>query len=101
MKVDNSIKKLGDISVGDPRLCPQHESGKARKNEAPSDSVQLSAASLKLQTLFDRSGQSIFDSKKVEEIKLAIAEGRFQVNPGKIADGLLAEVRDLLQSRKR
>jgi negative regulator of flagellin synthesis FlgM len=34
--------------------------------------------------------------ERVAEIKRAIAEGRFQVNPERIADGLLQSVRDML-----
>jgi negative regulator of flagellin synthesis FlgM len=38
----------------------------------------------------------IVDTERVAEIKRAIAEGRFQVNPERIADGLLQSVRDML-----
>lgn len=37
-----------------------------------------------------------FDAKKVEQIKAAIANGQFQVNPGKIADSLISSVQGLL-----
>lgn len=36
------------------------------------------------------------DANRVAEIKRAISEGRFQVNPDRIADGLLQSVRDML-----
>lgn len=39
------------------------------------------------------------DSKRIEEIKQAIAEGRFQVDSAKVADRLLGSARDLLLTR--
>lgn len=36
------------------------------------------------------------DVARVAEIKQAISEGRFQVKPERIADGLLASVREML-----
>jgi negative regulator of flagellin synthesis FlgM len=42
----------------------------------------------------------VFDTKKVEEIKAAIAGGQFQVDSAKIADGLIDSVRDMIQKRK-
>ena len=37
------------------------------------------------------------DTKRVSEIKDAISKGNLSVDPGKIADGLIQTVRDLLQ----
>ncbi|MDN0073322.1 flagellar biosynthesis anti-sigma factor FlgM [Crenobacter sp. SG2303] len=37
-----------------------------------------------------------FDAGKVEAIRSAIAAGTFEVNPGAIADGLIASARELL-----
>ena len=42
------------------------------------------------------STQSDFDAARVARIREEISAGRYQVNTGKIADGLLATVRDLL-----
>lgn len=42
----------------------------------------------------------IVDTERVAEIKRAIAEGRFQVNPERIADGLLQSVRDMLATER-
>lgn len=39
------------------------------------------------------------DSKRIDEIKRAIAEGRFEIDSAKIADRLLGSARDLLLSR--
>ena len=38
-----------------------------------------------------------FDSGKVEAIKQAIRDGQFSVNPGAIADKLLASVEEFLK----
>ena len=38
----------------------------------------------------------VVNAERVAEIKRAIAEGRFQMNPERIADGLLQSVRDML-----
>jgi negative regulator of flagellin synthesis FlgM len=63
------------------------------------DTVRLSSQG---QALAGAAGASaVFDSKKVERIKSAIADGQFKVNSEKVADSLLETVRDLLHSRKR
>lgn len=68
----------------------------------PSINVQISPLSSQLQALQSaQASGAVFEAKKVEEIKLAISEGRFQVNSEKVADGLLETVKDLLNARKR
>jgi len=42
----------------------------------------------------------VVDTQRVEEIKQAISDGRFKVNPDVIADRLLETVRELIQSQK-
>ena len=40
-----------------------------------------------------------FDAGRVAQIRESISAGRYQVNTAKIADGLLASVRELLSNR--
>lgn len=58
-------------------------------------STQLQAAQATSST------DAVYSSGKVEAIKLAITEGRFQVNSEKVADGLLDSVSELLNSRRQ
>lgn len=59
------------------------------------DRVDVSAAASEL----GAAGAGDFDQAKVEAIRTAIAEGRFTVNAGKIADGLIADAAALLAPR--
>lgn len=42
-----------------------------------------------------------FDTEKVEKMRQAIADGSFQVNPGAIADKLIANAQELLGKSSR
>ncbi|MEB0135253.1 flagellar biosynthesis anti-sigma factor FlgM [Actimicrobium sp. CCC2.4] len=98
MKIDDSFKKTGAVGVSTTPAKASSSKG-AEKTEAvntaaTSDSVKISAQAQAL------GGTSTFDVKKVNEIKAAIASGTFQVNPEKVANGLIDTVKDLLSSRK-
>ena len=75
--------------------------GGATTQPAASDSsgsgapVQLSDLSSRLSQLESQFPQSSFDAAKVSEIRNAIAEGRYQVNAGAVADKLLASAAQL------
>ena len=63
---------------------------------AETERVQLSDLGAKLSQLENQFSGSDFDVKKVEEIRNAIAEGRFKVNADAVADKLLSSVSELL-----
>ncbi|MBI3228625.1 MAG: flagellar biosynthesis anti-sigma factor FlgM [Burkholderiales bacterium] len=103
MKISDSVKGTPGLPVSQPQTqastAKNAEKASTASVPAATDSVRLSP---QLQSLEGKiASSSVFDSKKVEKIKLAIADGQFQVNSEKVADGLLETVKDLLHSRKR
>ncbi len=100
MKINDTLKSTPGLPAASTPAAGARGADKAASaNAAPTDSVRLSSQG---QALANAVGASaVFDTKKVERIKLAIADGQFQVNSEKVADGLLETVRDLLHSRKR
>lgn len=96
----NSTQGLPTTSPSAPRADKAGENTKAATT--PSINVQISPLSVQLQTMQrTQASGAVFEAKKVEEIKLAIAEGRFQVDAEKVADGLLETVKDLLNARRQ
>lgn len=99
MKIDGN-PKIGGGRV--PASPAQPTRGNAitgnRMPAAPStpDGAQVELSGTALGT---QSNVEVFDADRVSQIRQAIAEGRFQVNPERIADGLLASVRDMLTRR--
>jgi negative regulator of flagellin synthesis FlgM len=71
---------------------------KTADSGAVSDSVQLSSGA---QALAASTSTGVFDAKKVEAIKAAIANGTFQVDASKIADGLIDSVKDFIPQKRK
>lgn len=96
------------IDSNKPASTPSTPSGtaRARTGQGGAASVAPSGAGAAKTTEATLSGTQnvesvlastpVVDVERVAEIKRAIAEGRFQINPERIADGLLQSVRDML-----
>jgi negative regulator of flagellin synthesis FlgM len=100
MKIDNSAKTVG------PAASPATSRAPATRATATSAATPVAAAA-QSSTVLSGSMQSVsgtdgaFDAKKVAEIRLAISEGRFQINSERIADGLISSVREMLGQGRR
>jgi len=89
VKIDNSTKAVTPSPTSPSRTrgnAPAAAAGSAQGTQ-----VQLSTASTQLQ-----GADGVVDVARIAEIRQAIAEGRFQINPERIADGLIDSVRQML-----
>lgn len=96
MKIDDAAKTTASIGIA----ANQTRAGRGTEKTgtakaAATDTVSLSAQSQSLAGVSN--DNAVFDVSKVQEIKDAIASGRFQVNAGKVADGLIDTVKDLIR----
>lgn len=111
MKINDSIKS--SVSLATDKASTEKTSAskldaainkKAEKTQADlkdSGNVTLSPLSAQLKLLEAKVNASkVFDAEKVDAIKSAIASGQFKVDSGKVADGLINTVKDLLTAQK-
>lgn len=97
MKINSAVNSVGPApDSGQPRAPA------AQRPAAPAgrtaEQVAISPLSAKLQEVEASLGsEPVVNAQRVSEIKQAIAEGRFKINPEKIADGLLSSVRQMLE----
>ncbi len=99
MKIDNSVNPLGGQPStrrnGAAKASPETSSSSA--SSAETSGLALSPLSARLQEVSaGMANTPAVDTARVAQIKQAISEGRFQVDSGKIADGLIASVRQML-----
>ncbi len=103
MKINDSIKQPVDLTASKLGDNAGKKAGKATSGASTSsaDSVTLSTLSSQMKSLEAKvASAEVFDAEKVDAIKSAISSGQFQVDSGKVADGLIATVRDLLSTQK-
>lgn len=92
MKINSAIPSLGNTPESGRTRGPA--STPVRPEGDAGERVDISSLSAQLQEV--GGSEAPVNAQRVAEIKLAIAEGRFQINPERIADGLLSSVRDML-----
>ncbi|MFC5476024.1 flagellar biosynthesis anti-sigma factor FlgM [Paraherbaspirillum soli] len=102
MKIDQTANPLNSVpspAKAQPAKDVAPPAAASVSTPLPANLSSLTAQVRQLQTQLAQPGSGDFDTAKVTEIRQAISDGRYQVNPEKIADGLLDTVRDLLGKR--
>ena len=106
MKINDSIKNVAGLGV-DKATTGKANSAKPNGPQASqvetksTESVTLSPMASQLKSLEEKvAASNVFDAEKVEAIKSAIASGQFKVDSDKVADGLIASVKDFLSTQK-
>ncbi|HEU0189136.1 MAG TPA: flagellar biosynthesis anti-sigma factor FlgM [Gallionella sp.] len=104
MKIDKPGKQLPTYPISE---VPARATGSKSKSSTPtapqqsgSTSVSLGSTAAQLQSIESSMANiPVADAAKVAEIKQAISNGHFRVNPEVVADRLLETVRDLIDNR--
>jgi negative regulator of flagellin synthesis FlgM len=91
----DGIRVDGGTTGGADRAS-QVRTGAGAGPAQPPSSVDRVSLSGKTMPLADTGGVVSYNDKKVEEIRQAIAEGRFPVDAKRVAEQLLADARDFL-----
>jgi negative regulator of flagellin synthesis FlgM len=98
VKIDNTVKPVGS-PAGTARQKPATSAASA-KSQPTSSQVQVSSSAALQEAAGALANAPVVNADRVAEIKQAIVEGRFQVNPDRIASGLIDSVRQILSSQR-
>jgi negative regulator of flagellin synthesis FlgM len=96
VKITNGINPVGT----GPDAARTKSSAQPPRGTAATagDQVELSSLAAQLQQAGAASAEPI-DLARIAEIKQAIVEGRFEVNPERIANGLIESAREMLAGK--
>jgi negative regulator of flagellin synthesis FlgM len=99
MKIESTGKQIAPSATGEAR--PRTPANPASTVASSGDKVELSSLSSSLQKAETAIAQApVVDSQRVAEIKQAIANGEFKIDAGRIADGLITSVREMLAGQR-
>lgn len=98
VKINSGVGSAGKTAdSGKSRASAQPQRPAASPQGAQVEQVAISPLSSRLNEIeASLASAPPVNAERVAEIKRAIAEGRFKIDSGRIADGLLASVRQML-----
>lgn len=91
MKIDSKY------NLGTTPVTPRPAARSSQETASTAESVSLSQLAGALQG----TEKPPVNAARIQEIKEAISQGRFKINPEAIADGLIQSARDLLDSQRK
>lgn len=97
MKIGSSTDLFPAGKAVENRATPKDTASTATTEK--NDQVSLSDLSRKLSAIQSKVSDGGIDTKRVAEIKAAIRNGEFRVNPDVVADRLVRSVQDLLAKK--
>ncbi len=101
MKINDAIKQPIDLAVDKSNVSSNKKAAQSGATPAASENVTLSTMASQMKALEAKvANTEVFDAQKVDAIKSAIASGQFSVDSEKIADGLVASVKDFLSTQR-
>lgn len=92
MKIDSTSFKTPPLRAATTPQKPTENTGRA----AETAGINAPAAGAA-----QRIEKSPVNASRINEIKEAISQGRFKINPDAIADGLIQTARDLVNSQRK
>ena len=102
MKIPHATPTRPAVNAGDtPVRATGRKGGSAPAGTSRADDVRVSPLGAQLQSLtaaLCQPADSDIDTDRVAEMRLAIANGQIRIDPSRIADGLLATLRELGQA---
>ena len=100
MKIDKINAPLPSSQIGE--VAPRSPNAKPAGGTTNGDnSVHIGTSTAKLRSMGESvTSTSVVDTEKVNAIKQAISEGRFQVNHEAVADRLIDSVKELISANK-
>jgi len=98
MKIDPTLKPAAASAVPEERARAVKAGSTPRQ---PGATVQVSPLASQLQSIdAGADGGEAVDASRVAQVKLAIAQGRYEIDAEKIADRLIESTRESLRGAK-
>jgi negative regulator of flagellin synthesis FlgM len=98
LKINHPIRDRAGIVAGSEVKKTDHSAPAKQPTATAGSNVHIGTNVSFAQALNNSS--EVINTTKISEIKLAISEGRFKVNPEVVADRLLESVRELILARQ-